>query len=1155
MDLLVEKYNKTQSFRRLHFELGRSNLYKERFAKAVDEFRTAWGYVASSEFEKEPKNWEIRYLLGKSLEQVEGEILKAIHEYLLGTLENESNEVLLINNATQHLTKAIAEKLNGWLQENWVNRFAIPTGEAGKIAYHSFLSKFYFHTYRLEEANNHSLQLLKLDPAHSEIVGILKKIEGHSRLDHIQSLIDEGKYSIALEEIQKNIPEIHALGEDYQFKLELLKLNSLYAKGDWDVYAENDLEERILLSDGILQKRKKELRLGIYIIKIKTYIAQHHYGLAIDKVEQALRIESLNTNILFLKVQSLIEGQIDIEEGMRLLELIKDDITNTVFIQEILKLRREDGNAHLFLAYYYFLTGEDEQRIKEEIGQAKEWGLNNNLEEANRRKYLDIGFQVLDGQIALRNKKLVVAASTLFELGRRYNWQIEYEKAIFSFDEIEVQCLNQSNVTYDDVVAINKDFEKYFWTYSNSLYQVSRLESPPYLDKKTLEHANDVWDQSKESAITSAEDIWVYSTKALIHDSRFRFVDTQAKNEHWKAAYYMERALIHEKNDVWSLTNLAKYYNHQELYINGIQMAERANRMTNNMDSLSELTTLYLNKGLFNASEELRHTTQANIELLISKSDNESSRASYYGWQGFIAHHSRNYTEAIRFFDKNIEGNSNDYWAYSMKMASLWQNSQIEKAQEVATKILALFRDEDLYPNAKHVLGNANYVLGKLENAQELIQVALDRFEKNATPSIELLLVYLRNGLLSKANKGFKTFINDYPSLKTVRELEAELWILEKPELNFLTDAAQLNVLQSWKKEIMQIVEQGESSLTATEELERELLQHRGGTGTYAWVALQAGLARLRFENKDYRESMAIYRKLDKSRLGFPESKLAIKIIEEELLKVNQGLFADEQFLTVVKNLGYIKNSEKYLEVSSQLILAYLGLKKTRAAQIKLMKTLEKIYKNIEEPEREVIAFTKAISNNIKDFQFYEELDTILVQIIDTIKNKNIIPLLQNMQIVLAGDADGFFTPKSNENELHPIIDDILEAIRKRTEIVEGKKIIAEEFVLPNEAIPELKNKLLSITDSEERKEALLSIFAFCQMVEKQGWKDNAQKIKDLGEVYDDLYFDLQRIISARLAEQAGQEPTKSLGNTISPNKDVNDPLKKGEDKASDPPE
>ena len=109
-------------------------------------------------------------------------------------------------------------------------------------------------------------------------------------------------------------------------------------------------------------------------------------------------------------------------------------------------------------------------------------------------------------------------------------------------------------------------------------------------------------------------------------------------------------------------------------------------------------------------------------------------------------------------------------------------------------------------------------------------------------------------------------------------------------------------------------------------------------------------------------------------------------------------------------------------------------------------------------------------------------------------------------------------------DQLHPIIDDLLDAIRKRTEEIDGERQVVEEFVLPEEFVPDLEHKLLAIANEDEQREALLSLFAFSMMVEKQGWLENAQRIRQLGRVYIDLYPQLEKQIAARLLQRESSQ-------------------------------
>lgn len=113
------------------------------------------------------------------------------------------------------------------------------------------------------------------------------------------------------------------------------------------------------------------------------------------------------------------------------------------------------------------------------------------------------------------------------------------------------------------------------------------------------------------------------------------------------------------------------------------------------------------------------------------------------------------------------------------------------------------------------------------------------------------------------------------------------------------------------------------------------------------------------------------------------------------------------------------------------------------------------------------------------------------------------------------------------EQDLHPIIDDLLDTIRKRTEEIDGRRVVVEEFVLLPDSIPPLEEKMRVIPE-EEQREAMLSIMAFSMMVEKQGYHDNAQKIRNLCKVYGDKYVQLEQLIAARLVQRTKEE-TKGL--------------------------
>lgn len=117
------------------------------------------------------------------------------------------------------------------------------------------------------------------------------------------------------------------------------------------------------------------------------------------------------------------------------------------------------------------------------------------------------------------------------------------------------------------------------------------------------------------------------------------------------------------------------------------------------------------------------------------------------------------------------------------------------------------------------------------------------------------------------------------------------------------------------------------------------------------------------------------------------------------------------------------------------------------------------------------------------------------------------------------------------QQELHPIIDTVIDCIRKRTDENEnGERIVVEEFVLPDEFVPLIQDKLLAIQEEEEKREALLSIFAFSIMVETQGWPDNAMRIRELAMVLGEIYYELQRTIANRLGTNAAQQVDQFIG-------------------------
>ena len=476
------------------------------------------------------------------------------------------------------------------------------------------------------------------------------------------------------------------------------------------------------------------------------------------------------------------------------------------------------------------------------------------------------------------------------------------------------------------------------WFLVDALRLSSFSSGAPFPDPEIIKKALAVWEHAVKIALPDVEYSWAYVSRALINE-RLRGDDRVVL--WWEAIAYVERAilLLEQEASRWSL--LGRFYRYLTLELNALRTTEKAlSYNPEDVSTLEERSAILANVGRFEESEKI-------LDSMLA--DNPASTSNYWvmGVKAYVLLHQEKYKEAAAIIDDVIKARPEEIWYREIRALCKSQLGETSASQEEYEAIL-VYRDQPAYdyPDFKPSFGWALYKLGQVDEASEIFNdltkdplVAGNAYRNLGFCNLRQSEQLADEDKLRKLKEGKRNLYRGIGLAINTREIDDllrwDLGDLESSPGIWAEDERHRSTLRRIRRQAEKCRRRLEQPQSLEEELYRVIRKPAGeqATESNAWLAVQAGLARMRSETGKWDEAGNIYLQILELPERFPEARIGLENCISKLqaegqrhLKENNGRESSrllQQALLFERHLARpAKLSELQQQVGDALLMA-----------------------------------------------------------------------------------------------------------------------------------------------------------------------------------------------------------------------------------------
>ncbi len=394
---------------------------------------------------------------------------------------------------------------------------------------------------------------------------------------------------------------------------------------------------------------------------------------------------------------------------------------------------------------------------------------------------------------------------------------------------------------------------------------------------------------------------------------------------------------------------------------------------------MQERAGILINLGQYTAAEHL-------VDQLIDrykKEGNELSANYYKGWRAMIYYYTAQYEQALELINETMETGKDNLWDRNLRAAIFSHMHDLERANQDYAWILEKrddpnYRDDPLYYAwATLNLGLLDFNL--LDESIQYSNQALKEPDGAYEGYMNLCKIYLVRGDFNYAQEYLNQALQlaKDPRMLANARLDFELlaWVSEAKNWSNGEDARNtirgfLDQVEQRNGELQTYDEQRSLVEAAIQELHK-IRETEDPQEDVVLVSLQAGLARLYLENRQWSQALEAYRSLAESSMNFPEASLGIENVATAMIAA-----AKEFYKT-----GQDEDSEQLLARAEVLMLEMLNAHPQRDASIHQL--ADDYYRTFGKTEKAVELFTKirevkgeeneaSYQNRVGNVRYYE---------------------------------------------------------------------------------------------------------------------------------------------------------------------------------------
>ena len=404
-----------------------------------------------------------------------------------------------------------------------------------------------------------------------------------------------------------------------------------------------------------------------------------------------------------------------------------------------------------------------------------------------------------------------------------------------------------------------------YWFLADALMIASFMPEPPYVNRRKIELSCAVWEVG--SAIAAPDDTyaWAYLTRAQICE-RFTFLPKYDPYvERWKAVVYIECGLVARSWDVNFWVELAGRHRNLENESNALQAVTKALSLDEqNATALEAQVGIFANIGRFD-----------DALAIIQKRGELAPNEWMNGVKSYVLMHLGDYSQAIDLLSAYFAATPKDLWSLSVRADCYRLNNELQKAREDYYSIWQQ-RDNSAHQASDNIsmFGYAAYYLGALKVSLDtkLIREAIARWKQLRKQPTEASNAYVNLGLchlilaaqqfsqrrLRTGTRYLELGIDRAINVRMLDELKLDLGFLEKVSAAWSPSAELGEVLVGVRERIEKRRRKVEQPPSPAEELRHITVE----PGSWAYVGVQAGRARLLAEENEWQPAAAIYQRL-----------------------------------------------------------------------------------------------------------------------------------------------------------------------------------------------------------------------------------------------------------------------------------------------------
>ncbi len=846
--------------RELYFELGLALSRHDRIAEAIQVFEQALKEEGTT-----PGGDVVLFNLGQTHEHA-GKLDLALHSYLEAVAVAPQRLAEILPSAQAVLTRDLAVKEDEWLESQWVPNIKtadLAPGSRAELARFLGRVSLYRGDYaRGEEMFREAQQLTPEDPRVLEGLGevlwhtgkipealqlltrahdIVEKGDHKERLTAIdaklaQALVAAGLYQAALEVIANSL----AAGDQFTNELLLSRSQCYLALAEWEK----------ALDAAQAAQEKTPASTEARILSSQALIALGRCSDAAKVVDDGLQYDLQNPDLVLYKAEALLEDQIDVGQGRRLLVLYKERAGSAAVTPETLPpalvARSADGNAQYFVAELYRALGRYDDALKA-VERALEIGL------SGKAEYREAPAQQLKAELLEKRGDLQQAANFYYEAGRRFLWRNECNDAV-------AQLARSAELDKTRLAT--------YWYRAEALRVLTYQASlSPEEKKRTIQESVDIWDKSTDFGCPDRDTSWAYVVRGLICERRANLQATKVSELRgwtWESAAFAERGLVLDDADAFSWAYLGRYHRSLGNQANSLQATQKAWDLDKeNLTVQEERAAILANVGEFAAAGET-----------IDKRRAAAKDPWADGVKAYIFAAQRQYKEALDL----IAEAEPDVWTLDLRARCRRMMGEQKAAKDDYKAVLSQYNAEN--PGDQVLFGVAAYYLNEIDRAIQILSDYLAT-DDDIGGYWYLGACHLSRNSLQEAEKNLAKGVAVTINTRELDDLLAvELPTLETTSKGWSHQAQVVGIFQRIRDQIMARRDVVRLPLSPEKELKQAIdapaRADVPGDDGWRWIAIQAGLGRMYAEGKQYDDAAAAYRELSKLHDKFPEAGIAL---------------------------------------------------------------------------------------------------------------------------------------------------------------------------------------------------------------------------------------------------------------------------------------